>query len=572
MTSNNRPVLRHVFGLGPLFPWAQEPEPSEPVEVQLPAPAESTESVSVQLPGSVGSIELRFPPAITDTADTWLTQPVATVLASLGVFLAACFALYTAKRRHEQAEKHFTYEREQKEKHFTLSNRQDRFTTIASQLADPSAAVRVAGVYAMEALINHWLTYPLGDSEQEKEEAKYQAQTCINVLCSYLREPYEAAERGPAHVKTVINYEVSGRTAEEHYERRSDDRQVRQSIVRVMASHLQLTTRVSWSQFDFDFTGAYLEDSDFSRCVFKGDRTFKRAQFHGTFTRFNGAQFHGGKTFFHGAQFHGETTWFHGAQFLGEDTFFHGAQFHGENTSFEKAQFHGETTSFDEVQFHSETTDFDKAQFHSETTSFHGAQFHSEYTWFDEAQFHSKKYTRFEDAQFHSKTTDFDKAHFHGETTSFKKAQFHGETTSFHGAQFHSEYTWLDEVHFHSKKYTRFKGAQFRCESTYFFEAQFHSENTSFDEAQFHSKYTWFNGAQFHGETTSFRGATFTSGRVDFSRPLAWRGVQVDWDWPLAGAVEGPARSTQPANVLPEVWPPPLWDPADSDLLEEYLR
>ena len=470
MTSNNRPVLRHVFGLGPLFPLAQEqPEPSEPVEVQLPAPAESTESVSVQLPDSVGSIELRFPPAVTDTADTWLTQPVATVLASLGVILAASFAFYTAKRGREQADKHFTHEREQKEKHFSLSNRQDRFTTIASQLADPSAAVRVAGVYAMEALIDHWLTYPLGDSEQEKEEAKYQAQTCINVLCSYLREPYDPNPRGQAYVRTVIRDDFTGRTTEEHYERRSDDSQVRQSIVRVMASHLQPAARVSWSKLEFDFTGAYLKDSDFSACVFGG------------------------------------------------------------NTSFEQTQFHGEHTLFDRAKFHGKWTTFDGAEFHSETTSFGGAEFHSETTAFNRAEFHGKN-TRFTGTEFHGKNTSFGGAKFHNETTSFRRAKFHSEGTHF------------DRVEFHG--------------GTLFIWTEFHGKYTSFDRVEFHGENTRFNRAAFHGENTWFEGATFPGGRVDFSGPVAWRGVHVDWDWPPAAGVEGPARIAQPINVRPKVWPP----------------
>jgi hypothetical protein len=53
----------------------------------------------------------------------------------------------------------------------------ERFATAANQLgSDKPAAVRLAGVYAMAGLADDW-------------EAN--RQTCINVLCAYLRMPYE---------------------------------------------------------------------------------------------------------------------------------------------------------------------------------------------------------------------------------------------------------------------------------------------------------------------------------------------------------------------------------------------
>jgi hypothetical protein len=56
----------------------------------------------------------------------------------------------------------------------------ERFATAAEQLADNKPpAVRLAGVYAMAGLADDW------------EENR---QTCVDVLCAYLRMPYE---RGP---------------------------------------------------------------------------------------------------------------------------------------------------------------------------------------------------------------------------------------------------------------------------------------------------------------------------------------------------------------------------------------
>ena len=53
----------------------------------------------------------------------------------------------------------------------------ERFATAADQLgSDKPAAVRLAGVYAMAGLADDW---------------KANRQTCVDVLCAYLRMPYE---------------------------------------------------------------------------------------------------------------------------------------------------------------------------------------------------------------------------------------------------------------------------------------------------------------------------------------------------------------------------------------------
>ncbi|MBT2511344.1 hypothetical protein J7I98_37125 [Streptomyces sp. ISL-98] len=52
----------------------------------------------------------------------------------------------------------------------------ERYTTAADQLGHDEAAVRLAGVYAMARLADDWIE---------------QRQVCIDVLCAYLRMPYE---------------------------------------------------------------------------------------------------------------------------------------------------------------------------------------------------------------------------------------------------------------------------------------------------------------------------------------------------------------------------------------------
>ncbi|WP_405476451.1 hypothetical protein [Streptomyces sp. NBC_00009] len=53
----------------------------------------------------------------------------------------------------------------------------ERYSTAAEQLGHEQAAVRLAGAYAMARLADDW---------------PEQRQVCVDVLCAYLRMPYEA--------------------------------------------------------------------------------------------------------------------------------------------------------------------------------------------------------------------------------------------------------------------------------------------------------------------------------------------------------------------------------------------
>ncbi|MCE4265290.1 pentapeptide repeat-containing protein [Rhodococcus globerulus] len=218
-----------------------------------------------------------------------------------------------------------------------------RFTDAAAQLAHSSAAVRIAGVYAIAALADDW------HSRNEANEV----QTCIDVLCGYLRLPYDPEHAVSHQTKRVITRPrvdsdgaVSGEI-EEHFEFRQNDREVRKTIVRVIRDHLVEAASPSWSDRAYDFQGAVLEDVVLSRTSFRGPVSFAGAKFHGKSTSFDRAKFY------------------------------------SESTSFVLAQFHSKTTSFDLAQFHSKTTRFARAEFHSKTTSFVEAEFHSGMTSFN---------------------------------------------------------------------------------------------------------------------------------------------------------------------------------------------
>ncbi|AMY20770.1 MULTISPECIES: pentapeptide repeat-containing protein [Nocardiaceae] len=393
-----------------------------------------------------------------------------------------------------------------------------RFVTIAAQFADPSTEVRLAAVYALEALTDDWID----------REAHHEAQTCINYYCGYLTRPYTPPTEHP-HLRQTIVTPDTATTIQRTYTHPHDDLHVRQAITRTIANHTQPEHHHNWSTYDYNLSGAHLHNADFKGSLFHGDALFSKTRFHGERTSFGGARFHGDRTWFDRAQFHGVNTSFPGAQFHSQQTWFDEAQFHSRRTRFDDARFHGEQTSFVWARFHGKQTSFGDARFHGKQTSFGGARFHGEETWFGNARFHGEL-TWFVDAQFHSQQTSLVDAQFHSQQTLFDEAQFHGELTSFVFARF------LGEL-------TSFGGAQF------------HSKQTWFAGAQFHGKQTSFGGAQFHGERTSFGGAQFHGKQTSFESPAAWNNVYFDWDPQIPYAVKG----VQPVNVLPAIWPPTVF-------------
>ena len=93
-------------------------------------------------------------------------------------------------------------------------------------------------------------------------------QTCVDVLCAYLRMPYEPDPGDEAPGPERLAFRAS--------------REVRHTAIRVITAHLRHGAAVSWQGLDFDFTGAIFDGGDFSGAVFSGGLAdFRRARFSG---------------------------------------------------------------------------------------------------------------------------------------------------------------------------------------------------------------------------------------------------------------------------------------------------
>ncbi|MGB8945370.1 MAG: pentapeptide repeat-containing protein [Streptomyces sp.] len=200
----------------------------------------------------------------------------------------------------------------------------ERFTTAVSQIGDESAAVRLGGVHALAGLADDAPTDLL-------------RQTCIDVLCAYLRLPYTAeADLPPDDAAARHAYLAL--------------REVRHTIIRLIRDRTSVDpeeTSVSWQGYDLDFTGVVFDGGDFTGAVFAPGATvsFRDARFSDGTCSFVDACFSGGAVSFGGATFSGGTVIFSQAVFCGGRIDF-GATFSGGTVDFCGAQFTGATLDF----------------------------------------------------------------------------------------------------------------------------------------------------------------------------------------------------------------------------------
>jgi hypothetical protein len=227
----------------------------------------------------------------------------------------------------------------------------ERFATAASQLgSDKPPAVRLAGVYAMAGLADDW---------------KENRHTCINVLCAYLRLPYEAGEA---------------------------DQQVRRTVIQVIGQHLRGDDPdKSWQGYDLNFDGAVFNGGDPE---------------HSYFSDFEGARFSGGTVSFRHATFSGGRLSFRDAVFSGSRVTFRGAVFGGGRVSFGDAKFAAGTVTFARAQFAAGTVNFKGAKIVGGEVDFSSAKFSGSRVPFGDAQFSGGK-VNFGDAQFSGGKVDF---------------------------------------------------------------------------------------------------------------------------------------------------------------------
>jgi uncharacterized protein YjbI with pentapeptide repeats len=286
----------------------------------------------------------------------------------------------------------------------------ERFTSIATQLGDHSAAVRLAGVHALAGLADDW-----PDNRQ----------TCIDVLCAYLRMPFTPEPSDDADPDEKLAFR--------------GHRESRLTVIRLIAAHLQRDAAVSWQGLDFDFSGVIFDGGDFGEAVFSdGMVKFDGAEFR-DYVIFVGAEFCGAVVRFDHTIFSGEINFRH-AEFRDGLVVFTSAKFPEDCfVSFENAVFSG-TVHFGGTEFAGGEVIFDGAQFTGEVifsssfsgskVSFRGATFSSGEVRFGGAVF-SRGEVCFPGAKFAGTEITFSSLRFPDGRIRTPPAEFTGASVDF---------------------------------------------------------------------------------------------------------------------------------------------
>ncbi|WP_143231238.1 pentapeptide repeat-containing protein [Actinosynnema sp. ALI-1.44] len=185
---------------------------------------------------------------------------------SIGAGSGGAFALLLAVRRQWHQEVAGTAnELDAAEKRVT-----ELYTKAADQLGSDKAPVRLAGLYALERVANN-------DSNQR--------QTITNLLCAYLRMPFDPPTFPP-------DDDASPSTIDDH-RNRTQELEVRLAAQRILEEHLSWPERYErrllpqvdpptfWGYRNIDLTGAVLIDFSLQRCRID-NASFAKAKFHGT--------------------------------------------------------------------------------------------------------------------------------------------------------------------------------------------------------------------------------------------------------------------------------------------------
>ncbi|NMO57755.1 pentapeptide repeat-containing protein [Actinoplanes sp. TBRC 11911] len=292
----------------------------------------------------------------------------------------------------------------------------DRFGRASDQLGSEKAAVRLAGLYAMAGLADNW---------------KEGRQTCVDVMCAYLRMPYM-----PPPTRDSGKNEEGGegrRAAEE-------EREVRQTALRLIADHLRLPDNSpnSWQGIDLDFTGATIDGADFNNAVFGGGRvSFSYAKFVGGLTEFFRANFGGARVSFSNAHFRSGQIRFAEAKFSRGSVNFDAIRLDGALLNFAGASLregaslpfwhstlsggelrlasvtlnHGSSIACSDATLNGAEVSFKNAHFNGGTFSLRGAKVNA-------------GSIRFEEAQLSSHSVDLENIQLNGGIVSFEGALY----------------------------------------------------------------------------------------------------------------------------------------------------
>ncbi|MFJ2937899.1 pentapeptide repeat-containing protein [Streptomyces sp. NPDC087219] len=285
----------------------------------------------------------------------------------------------------------------------------ERFSQAVDKLGSDSPAVRLGGVHALAGLAD------------DAPEANLR-QTCIDVLCAYLRLPHTPDP---------------GTTELENHHLYLALREVRHTILRLIGDHYRRPegTHHSWQGCDLDLTGVTIDSHiDFTDARFtRGTVAFSGSTLSGGTVSFEGASFSGGTVDFGYALLSSGALFFGGASLSSGTVNFGDASLSGSSVSFADASFSGGAVAFGGATISGSTVYFNRAKISGGTVDFADSSLISGAVTFDQATISSDGVVTFKDSTLLGGMVTFDETRIFGGTVHFMGAGISSNTVSFNG-------------------------------------------------------------------------------------------------------------------------------------------
>ncbi|WP_331727111.1 hypothetical protein OG725_37220 (plasmid) [Streptomyces sp. NBC_01213] len=278
----------------------------------------------------------------------------------------------------------------------------ERFSQAVDKLGSDSPAVRLGGVHALAGLADD---APDDDLRQ----------TCIDVLCAYLRLP---SPSDPGDLPDLLPDGTSPTDEQRDAHQAKRDRylalrEVRHTILRLIGDHYRIPAGVhrSWQGCNLDLTRVTIDGPlDFTDAVFSdGQVNFASATFSNSTVRFTRATFSGSDVNFTDAKFSSSYVFFDEATFSSGSVFFLLATFAGGIVRFIRATFSGSYMNFIATNFSGGDVRFTGAMFAGGEVQFCEANFSGGDVCFTSAVF-SNSGVNFSEAMFSGGNVDFDRS------------------------------------------------------------------------------------------------------------------------------------------------------------------
>ncbi|MEV5864284.1 pentapeptide repeat-containing protein [Streptomyces sp. NPDC052071] len=278
----------------------------------------------------------------------------------------------------------------------------ERFSQAVDKLGSDSPAVRLGGIHALAGLADD---APDDDLRQ----------TCIDVLCAYLRLP---SPSDPGDLPDLLPDGASPTDEQRDAHQAKRDRylalrEVRHTILRLIGDHYRIPAGAhrSWQGCRLDLTRVTIDGLlDFTDAVFSdGDVNFASATFSNSTVRFTRATFSGSDVNFSDAKFSSSYVFFDDATFSGGSVFFLLATFAGGTVRFTRATFSGSYMNFLAAKFSGSDVYFTGAMFSAGDVHFLETKFSGGDVRFNRATF-SNSAVDFGDAMFSGGNVHFDRS------------------------------------------------------------------------------------------------------------------------------------------------------------------